>query len=63
MKYLLDMTPTRLFGLQWLRSLTPVVFDAPMGHLTDNRALPLGRLCTLKVTPTEAKIQVHGKTQ
>ena len=41
----------------------PVVFDAPMGHLTDNRALPLGRLCTLKVTPTEAKIQVHGKTQ
>ncbi|MDB2463899.1 LD-carboxypeptidase [Flavobacteriaceae bacterium] len=41
----------------------PVVFDAPMGHLKDNRALPLGRLCALRVTPTEAKIQVHGKTQ
>ncbi len=41
----------------------PVVFDAPVGHLTDNRALPLGRPCTLRVTPTEAKIEVHGKTQ
>lgn len=41
----------------------PVVFDAPVGHLKDNRALPLGRPCTLRVTPIEAKIQVHGKTQ
>ncbi|NBT88241.1 MAG: LD-carboxypeptidase, partial [Flavobacteriaceae bacterium] len=41
----------------------PVVFDAPVGHLKDNRALPLGRPCTLRVTPTEAKIEVHGKTQ
>ena len=41
----------------------PVVFDAPIGHLGDNRALPFGLPCTLRVTSDEAKIQVHGKAQ
>jgi len=41
----------------------PVVFDAPIGHLKDNRALPLGLPCSLTVTPEQAKIEVHGKTQ
>jgi len=41
----------------------PVVFDAPIGHLSDNRALPLGLPCSLTVTPEQAKIEVHGKTQ
>ena len=41
----------------------PVVFDAPIGHLTDNRALPLGLPCSLTITQDKAKIQVHGKSQ
>lgn len=41
----------------------PVVFDAPIGHLPDNRALPLGLPCTLMVTPDKAEIRVHGTAQ
>ena len=41
----------------------PVVFDAPIGHLTDNRALPLGLPCTLMATPDKAQIRVHGAAQ
>ena len=41
----------------------PVVFDAPIGHLADNRALPLGLPCSLSVTPDKAEIRVHGAAQ
>ncbi len=41
----------------------PVVFDAPIGHLPDNRALPLGLPCTLTVTSDKAEIRVHGAAQ
>ncbi len=41
----------------------PVVFDAPIGHLSDNRALPFGLPCSLTVNSDKAKIEVHGKAQ
>lgn len=41
----------------------PVVFDAPIGHLSDNQAIPLGLPCTLSVTQDKAEIQVHGTAQ
>ena len=41
----------------------PVIFDAPIGHLSDNRALPLGLPCSLSVNYEKAKIEVHGKAQ
>jgi len=38
----------------------PVVFDAPVGHLNDNRALTLGLPCSLTVKSGQAKINFYG---
>lgn len=48
-------------ALQIIQDITkkydiPICFNFPAGHITDNRALPLGRVATLEVTPAGTKL-------
>lgn len=41
----------------------PVIFDAPVGHQKDNRALPFGLPCRLTLKSGQAKMEFYGPAQ